>query len=78
MLEKTDGAIKNGQSRETGNIGYTRYKTKTHKAKNTTQKTKTMSKTRTIPKPEGEPSRPECYIKKNVNLNILSITRNRR
>ena len=23
MLEKTEGAIKNGQSRETGNIGYT-------------------------------------------------------
>ena len=27
-LEKTKGTIKNGQSRETGNIGYTRYKTK--------------------------------------------------
>ena len=25
-LEKTEGAIKNGQSRETGNIGYTRRK----------------------------------------------------
>ena len=24
MLEKTEGAIKNGQSRETGNIRYTR------------------------------------------------------
>ena len=24
MLENTEGAIKNGQSRETGNIGYTR------------------------------------------------------
>jgi len=24
MLENTDGAIKNGQSRYTGNIGYTR------------------------------------------------------
>jgi hypothetical protein len=24
MLEKTEGSIKNGQSRETGNIGYTR------------------------------------------------------
>ena len=23
MLENTEGAIKNGQSRETGNIGYT-------------------------------------------------------
>ena len=27
-LEKTKGTIKNGQSRETGNIGYTRYRTK--------------------------------------------------
>ena len=33
MLENTEGAIKNGQSRETGNIGYTRYKTKTNKTK---------------------------------------------
>ena len=24
MLDNTEGAIKNGQSRETGNIGYTR------------------------------------------------------
>ena len=29
MLEKTEEAIKNGQSRDTGNIGYTRHKTKT-------------------------------------------------
>jgi hypothetical protein len=27
-LEKTKGAIKNGQSRDTGNIGYTRHRTK--------------------------------------------------
>jgi len=27
-LEKTKGAIKNGQSRETGNIGYTRHRIK--------------------------------------------------
>jgi len=32
-----EGVIKKGQSRETGNIGYTRYKTKTKKAKNTSQ-----------------------------------------
>ena len=34
MLEKTEGVIKNGQSRETGNTGYTRQtkqKTTTHK-----------------------------------------------
>jgi len=33
MLENTDGAIKYGQFRETGNIGYTRRKTQN---KNTT------------------------------------------
>ena len=27
-LEKTEEAIKNGQSKETGNIGYTRHRTK--------------------------------------------------
>jgi hypothetical protein len=27
-LEKPEGAIKNGQSKETGNIGYTRHRTK--------------------------------------------------
>jgi hypothetical protein len=27
-LEKTKGAIKNGQFRDTGNIGYTRHRTK--------------------------------------------------
>jgi len=30
-LEKTKGVIKNGKSRETGNIGYTRHKTMTNK-----------------------------------------------
>jgi hypothetical protein len=43
MLENTEVAIKNGQSRETGNIGYTRYRTKKNKTKNTTQKTKKIS-----------------------------------
>ena len=28
-LEKREGAIRNGQTRETGNTGYTRQKTKT-------------------------------------------------
>ena len=27
MLEKTEGEIKNGQSRDIGNIGYTRHRT---------------------------------------------------
>ena len=31
-LEKTEGVIKNGQPRETGNIRYTRHRTKTNKA----------------------------------------------
>ena len=34
MLEKTERAIKNGQSKETGNAGYTRHRTKTNKTKN--------------------------------------------
>ena len=38
-------AFKNGQSRETGNIWYTRYRAKTNKTKNTTQKTKTLCNT---------------------------------
>ena len=41
--EKTEGAIKNGQSRETGNIGYTRHRKRTNKTQNTTQKIKKMS-----------------------------------
>ena len=36
MLETTEGAIKNGQSRDTGNIGYTRRR-KTKTQHNTTQ-----------------------------------------
>jgi len=39
--EKTEGAMKNGQSREAGNIVYTRYKTKTNKHR--TQKTNKMN-----------------------------------
>jgi hypothetical protein len=43
MLEKTEGAIKNGQSRETGNIGYTRYGTRTSKTKTQHRKPKKMN-----------------------------------
>ena len=43
MLEKIEVAIKNGQSRDTGNIGYTRHRTKTNKTKSTTQKTKRLA-----------------------------------
>jgi len=35
--QKTEGPIRNGQSRDTGNIGHTRHRTKTNK----TQKHKT-------------------------------------
>ena len=31
MLEKTEGEIKNGQSKETSNIGHTRYQTEDKK-----------------------------------------------
>ena len=40
-----EGAIKNRQPRDIGNIGHTRHGTKTNKAQNTTQKTKRMSNT---------------------------------
>jgi hypothetical protein len=46
-LEKTEGVIKNGKSRDTGNIGYTRHRTKTNKTNNTTQKRKKMRNTDT-------------------------------
>jgi len=37
MLEITEGAIKNGQSRDTDNIEYTKHMTKTNITKDTTQ-----------------------------------------
>ena len=42
---KTEGAIKNGLSRDTGIVGYTRHKMKRNitQKHNTTQKTKKMS-----------------------------------
>jgi hypothetical protein len=39
MLMKIEGAIKNGQSRETGNNGHTGHRTKTNKTKTTTYET---------------------------------------
>jgi hypothetical protein len=36
-VNETDVAIQNGHSRNTGNIGYTKHKTKTNKTKSTTQ-----------------------------------------
>ena len=44
MLEKTEGAVKNGQSRDNANIGYTKHRTKTNKAqKHNTESYKKMS-----------------------------------
>ena len=43
--ENQRGPIKNGQSRNTGNIGYPIHRTKTNKAKDAIQKTKKMSNT---------------------------------
>ena len=40
MLKKTEGAIKNGQSRDNGNIGYARHRTKKRKAKTQHRKVK--------------------------------------
>ena len=34
MLDKTEGTIENGQSRDTGNIGYTGHGTQTNKTTN--------------------------------------------
>jgi hypothetical protein len=53
MLEKTEEAIKNGQSKDTGNIGHTKHRTKINKTQSTTQKTKKMR-----PKSEGEQFHP--------------------
>jgi hypothetical protein len=41
LLEKTEGVMKNGQSRDIGNIGYIRHRTKT----SITQKTNRISNT---------------------------------
>jgi hypothetical protein len=39
MLDNTEGAIKNGQSRETSKIGYTKKRTKSEIKVNSKQKT---------------------------------------
>jgi hypothetical protein len=54
-LEKPESATKNGQLKTTSNIGYTRHRTKTTKAKHTTQKTKKMSYSNISKKPGVNP-----------------------
>ena len=44
-LEKTEGSVTNGQSREVDDIGHTRHRIKTIKERNTTQETKMLSNT---------------------------------
>jgi hypothetical protein len=61
IQRKPKGAIKNGESRDTGNMGYTRHSMKTSKRKNTTQKTKKMSNT-DPKKPGGERVRSSCLL----------------
>ena len=55
MLEKIEFAIKNGQSRDIGNIRSIRHKTNTNNPKNTTQKTKKINNTNPIKKTGCEP-----------------------
>jgi len=50
-------AVKNGQSRDTGNIGHKKHITKTNKPQNTTQKAKTFSNMNPS-NTGGEPRRP--------------------
>ena len=66
-------AIKNGQSRDTGNIGCTRHRTKTSKTKNTTQKTKKMSNTDAHKMPKVNTGGRDIYPNtslSSVNLNL--------
>jgi hypothetical protein len=51
MLDNTEEAIMKGQSKDTGNFGYTRRRTKTNNTTNTIQKTKKMSHTKTGAEP---------------------------
>jgi len=53
MLQETEGTIKNEQSRETGNTGNTRHRTKTNKWKQKTQHKKTQKMSNTDPPRTG-------------------------
>jgi hypothetical protein len=47
-FEATEGTIKNEQSRDNDNIGYTRHRNESNKTKTTAQKIKMMSNTDSI------------------------------
>ena len=57
--EKLEGAIKNGESREAGNIGYMRHRSKSNKTINTTQKIKIDEQQGPHQKPRMNPSAQE-------------------
>jgi len=67
---KTEEAVVNGQSRDTGNIGYTRHRTKTNQTNNIAQKTlkvrdrMVVATSRLFPPP----------IKIKVALNTITLT----
>jgi len=61
MLEKPEMTIKNGQSRDTGNIGHTRNRTKTKKKqKNTTLKLKQKRQKTKKYEQHGPHQKPRC------------------
>ena len=59
-LDKIEGAIKNEQSRDTGNIGNTTLNRDKQKSHNTTQKTEKWA-TQASPENEGEP-KGSCWV----------------
>ena len=67
------GVIKNGQSRETGNIGYTRHRTATNKTNNTTQKTKTMSNTATTPKNPPGSKQEKWLVSEEIKIRNANV-----
>jgi hypothetical protein len=64
-LEKTEGAIKNGQSKETSNIGYTWHKTKTNQTKNITHVVHHYTETNTNNVIRHEPPYKQLEVKTN-------------
>ena len=81
MLEKTEVAIKNGQSRETGNIWYTRHKTQDEDKQNEIHNTICVNKRQRIPKGQSRMDNPEKLAtlgtqdtKRNTQHNMCKIS----
>jgi len=68
MLENTDGAITNEQSRETGNIGYTRQKMKTKQTHNTICVRHRYTQTKKIKVNITWPSHKQLEVKTNRTI----------